>query len=90
MQELAKRGSSNLLGVLSIVLSIVFWECATSPQKAPVPGSSAGPILVASALLALVGAVATGLTAGIRGSKWCLLSLLGPAFAAVLLWSSRT
>jgi hypothetical protein len=86
---LSNRITPNTFGILGIILFFVFWLVATTPNLVQ-PGSYFVTLIAAAAITALGGSFVAGLIAGICGSKWWLLSLLGPALGLMLLWSGRT
>lgn len=83
-----RRFGPETFGILSIVLFVVCWLSAATPNLVE-PGSRFAPLVVATSLTALAGSLVTSLLAGIRGSKWWLLTLIGPGLGLVILWSSR-
>jgi hypothetical protein len=80
----------DLLGIISIFLTISFWEFMTTPSRLPVREPYDLRFVMGVSILSIGGGLLCGLIAGIRGSRWWLLSLLGPVFCAMTLLSSRT
>jgi hypothetical protein len=78
---------SPWLGVLSLLFSAGFWVYMYIPTDVPHPGRYEVPLPGLVAALAL--AFLLGVAAVIRGSKWWLAALLGPACGAMLLLSLR-
>jgi hypothetical protein len=89
MPFLGARGTSNLFGLASLLISFMFGVFISSvPSLSPNLVSFKIPIEVPATVL-FVGLV-LGLIAAMRGSRWWFLALLGPLLGAMFLLSLRT
>lgn len=85
---LTNRISPATFGILAIIFFAAYWLLATTPNLFQ-PDGRFGPIVVPTGIAVLTGSFVAGLIAGIRGSKWWFLTLLGPAIGLIQIWSSR-
>ena len=75
---------TNWVGLVSLILTTVFWGFRYIPPAWPYQ------VLVLGVLVTIGGSVLTALIAGIGGSRWWLLALLGPLVNGMFLLSLRT
>ena len=75
---------SNRVGLASLILTAGFWAFRYIPTDWPYQ------VLVVGLVVTIAGAVLTALIAGLGGSRWWLLALLGPAVNGMWLLSLRT
>jgi hypothetical protein len=83
------KGRGNRLGLFSVVLSTCFWfyEHSTFGPNAFTRNPYVTFVLLPAMLIM---AAAAAVAAGVRGSRWWLLALMGPLAGALLMLTAST